>query len=87
MKYRPRNDCVLVRIIDKGHVRGIAVSDTSIHGKEFIVEAIGPQVDGLEIGDKVFMTGIQGEDYAPLPNDKTLMLIKQSNILVIVDED
>ena len=43
MIYKPRNDYVLVKIVDLGETpSGIATPQTSIHGKEFHVLADGP---------------------------------------------
>lgn len=80
----PRNDFVLVRICDLGMVRGVAMPEQAIHGKEFVVVAYGPDVKDLAIGDKVQMIGKMGEDYAPLPSHRDLIVIKQANIILRV---
>ena len=41
VKYRPRNDIVVIRQIDHGKTKsGIAISQISIQAKEFFVEAV-----------------------------------------------
>ena len=83
---RPRNDYCLIQIIDLGETpAGIAIPQISIEGKEFRVVAVGPQVEDLEPGDKVLMTGRQGIDYFPLPRSNDLFVIKQEHV-VLVDE-
>jgi hypothetical protein len=87
MRYIPRNDFVLFRLVDKGIVRGIVVPQISAQGKERIVEAIGPDVKDLHVGDKVYVIGSMNEDLVSLPNEPDLYLTKQSNVVVIVQED
>ena len=90
MIYRPRNDYVLIRTTQAGISKtGLAFPDISLQGKEHIVHAVGPAVEGLKVGEKVLMVGKMGEDYAYLPNSKDLFIIKQANIVLVyeVEED
>ena len=87
MKFRPRNENVLIRVRDLGKFKGIAMPDTAVQGKEYIVDAIGPKVEGLLVGDKVFMIGEFKADYDYLPHTKELLLIHQRNIAVIIEGD
>lgn len=83
MAWQPRNDSVLVRIIDLSVTpTGIQLPDASIEGKEFLVEAIGPTVKDLEPGDKVLMLGKQGVEFFPLPNSKNLIVLKQEYVVL-----
>ena len=85
--YCPRNDYVLVKIVDLGKSPGgVLTPQAAIEGKEFFVEAKGPDVKHLEVGDKVLMIGVLKEDYAYLPSSKDLILIKQANIPIIFKE-
>lgn len=79
----PRNDMALVRIVDIGQARGIAMPEVSIQGKEFIVVAVGPKVEKLESGDKVLMIGNVGDNYYPLPDCKDLIVIKETNCVLV----
>ncbi len=85
-KFIPRNDFVLFRLVDRQMVRGVYVPQISAQGKERIIEAIGPKVEDLKVGDKVFVIGQMGEDVVALPNDKDLFLTKQTNVVLIVEE-
>ena len=87
MIYKPRNDYVLVKIVDLGETpSGIATPQTSIHGKEFHVLAVGPKVDGLKVGDKVLMLGKVNVEYFQLPMAKDLIAIKQEHVVLVVDD-
>ncbi len=87
VRYRPRNDLVLVRKIDVGQTReGIMMPEVSIQGKKFQVEAMGPDVDDLDVGDFVMMIGKPGDDYYPLPNENDLIVIHQKNVALVVEE-
>lgn len=81
---KPRNDFVLVRIVSIGETEsGIQLPDYSIEGKEFVVDAIGPDVENLNVGDKILAIGTIGQDLVYLPRRKDLFLTKQNNIVVV----
>jgi len=87
VKFRPRNDFVLVKIIDLGvNEAGIAMPQMSIQGKRFEVVAIGPDVEDLHVGESVLMIGQVGDNYYPLPNSKDLLVIRQENVVLIFEE-
>lgn len=84
---RPRNDNVLVRIVEIGqNDAGIAIPQISIQGKEFRVVAVGKNVVDLEPGLKVLMIGRQGTEYFPLPNSTDLIIIDQKNVVLVYEE-
>lgn len=84
--YRPRNDLVLFEMIDKGQVRGVLMPQIAQQGKEKIVRAIGPTVEGLEVGDKVMVIGEIGQDVIVMPSDRGLFCTRQQNVFLIVEE-
>ena len=86
LKFVPRNDFVLFRLVDRQMVRGVYVPQVSAQGKERVIEAIGPKVEDLKVGDKVFVIGEVGVDVVALPNDKDLYLTKQINVVLVVEE-
>lgn len=85
--YKPRNDFVLVRVIDLGQLRGIHVPNISVEGKKYVVEAMGDAVKNLKVGDSVLMTGTVGVDWATLPGLSDLLIIKEANIVLVIEED
>ncbi len=83
--FRPRNDYVLIRIVEVGETpSGIAIPQISIEGKEFHIVALGPKVEDLKIGDKVLMVGQQGVDFFPLPRSKDLIMIREEHVVLVV---
>lgn len=87
IKYIPRNDFVLIRIIQLDESPGgIVLPQISLEGKQYVVEAIGPKVEDLQIGDRVLMIGTAGEDYGYVPNRMDLLVIKQANIVIVFRE-
>jgi len=87
MNYRPRNDIVVIKVVDKGKVRGIAMPDVAQEGKERIILAVGPKVEDLKVGDKVLVIGTPGQDLVRIPGELNLFLTKEVNVLVVVVED
>lgn len=86
MGYRCRNDFVLIRVINKGKAHGLAMPDKSAEGKERIVEAIGPKVEDLKVGDKVFVIGTNNQDVIALPGEVSLFLTREANVVLIVED-
>lgn len=86
-KYLPRSGFVLIRVkfIDTNE-QGVAVPQTSAEAKQYHVEAVGPGVKDVEVGDRVLMIGRPNEDYWQLPNSKDLILIKESCVAVVVKD-
>ena len=85
-RFLPRNTGVLVRITDKGQLRGIAIPEISIEGKEFTVVAIGPKVEGLKVGDKVLMRGVRGAEFFEIPFDKRLIFIEEKDVVLVIEK-
>ena len=83
--YRPRNDWVLIRIrnVDK-NAAGIVLPQISAQSKEFAVIAYGPDVQDLETGDKVVLSGMRDVTYFEVPAEPELILVKQENVVVVV---
>ena len=87
MKYRPRGDFVIYKVVDKGQVRGIAMPDAAAEGKQRVVVAKGPKVENLEVGDIILTCGQPGVDLTRLPEEHDLFITREANVvLVIVDE-
>ena len=86
--FKPRNDFALIRVTQLGSVGGIAVPDTAVQGKQFTVEAVGPKVEDLMVGDKVLMVGSQQTgDWSFLPNHRDLIIIREANIVLVYGDD
>lgn len=88
MQIHPRNDIVLVKEIVVETLGRLAVSQKSAQGKRFRVEAVGPDVEGLQEGDYVIIAGGQAKeniDWARLPQDSTLIACKQEAIWLTYD--
>lgn len=83
-KYLPRNDFVLVRLINVGKVGSLVVSDFAKEGKKLEVVAIGPHVKNLEEGDSVLIK--ESKEAFPLPNERDLFCVKEEDVAMVVKE-
>ena len=78
----PRNDYCVVRVKKRDvGPDGVELPDSSLEGKDFVIEAVGVDVDNLKKGDKVLMVGSKGEDWAFIPRSNELLVIKEANIV------
>ena len=85
--YRPRNERVILRRIQIGQTKaGVVLPDSAVEGKEYVVHAIGPKVEDLEEGDRVFITGVQNVDWAWLPGSHDLLIIHQMNVVLAFED-
>lgn len=75
VKYQAREGYAIIRRNKFDKVRGIAMPDISNDGKQFIIESVGPKVEGLEEGDEVMILGVKGQEYADLPGEPDLLVI------------
>jgi co-chaperonin GroES (HSP10) len=88
IKYIPRNDFVLIRMVKRQVTAlGVALPDKSRESTDLFIQAVGPDVTDLEIGDQVLAIGTPGEDLVLLPREKDLVMTKQANILCVVKEN
>lgn len=85
IRYRVRNDHVLIRVTRVEKVKGLFMPEASIEGHQYVVEEIGPEVKDIKKGDVVFVKGTPGKDIGTLPNDRTLLVASQENILVVME--
>ena len=82
---RPRNDCVLVKQQLRPDEAGkISLPQASLEAKEFLVMAIGGQVQDLNVGDKILMAGSVNVDYGFLPGSTELLVIREKNIMLVL---
>lgn len=86
MKYTPRNDFVLMRVEERT-VGKLHMPDKAQEGKATFVVACGPDVTGLEPGDRVLAIGTPGEDLVRLPGESRLFVTRQANVICVVGED
>ena len=84
MKFQPRNDWVLIRIVEVGVTeQGIAMPASAIEGKEFHVIAAGPDVKDLKPGNKVLMIGQDRVNYFKVPASKDLIVIREEHVVLV----
>lgn len=82
--YRMRNSNILIRMVRVEKMRGIFMPEASVGGHQFVVEEVGPDVKDLTPGDIVFVKGTPGKDIGTLPNDSSLMVAPQENVLLVM---
>lgn len=82
--YQAREDFVTFRAVKVDKVGNIVVPNISAEGEKYIIESIGPKVEGLSIGDEVCILGSHGQNYMIIPGTIDLAVTRQSNICVIV---
>ena len=88
MTYTPRNDWVLIRVnVREQSDGGVSLPQTSVEGKDFIVEGIGPDVESLSPGDRVFICGPTDLKYYDVPREQGLILIKQEHVALTMEEE
>lgn len=88
MKYRPRNDFVLLRRVKIDRTKeGLVMPDISEEGYITVIEAIGPTVEDLEVGDQVMAIGSPGVDLVVLKTDRNLFMTKEANVLVVLEKE
>ncbi len=86
INYKPRGDFVLFRVTKRDKVLGIAMPQQSEQSVERTIVACGPDVKDLNVGDKVLVCGTIGDSVVAIPNEKDLLLTRQSNVLVVLEE-
>lgn len=87
-KYVPRNDFVILRLVDGNASKGgVALPETSREGHKWYVVAFGPNVSGMEVGDRVLVIGTLGQDVILLPAERKLFTTKEANVLLVIKED
>ena len=85
--YKPRNDFVLFRVVPRKLVRGLAMPDRASEGKDIVIEAVGPKVEGLKVGDRVQAIGTNGQDLVSVPGESGLFLTREANVVLILEGD
>ena len=83
MKYVPRNDYVVIRLRQKPITDGIVYPSNSPESKEYVVHAVGPDVEYLEVGDIVQVIGQYKVDWDFLPGVQDLFVTKEQFIPIV----
>ncbi len=84
---RPRKDFVIIRIETVDKVNELYMPQNTLHGQRFKVEAIGPEVEDLKVGEQVLMTGQAGVDYSYIPNYPGLLVTKEGNVILVFEPE
>lgn len=89
MKYRPRNDLVLVRIqfLATDPATGVALPERSAEAAQFVVEETGPAVTDLKKGDLVEMRTSKVEEFSRLPRATDLFVTGQENVALVYEAE
>lgn len=79
--YTPRNDYVLLRVVQAGT---LPRPDVSAQNLEFIVVATGPGVTGLNALDRVHVNMMQGIPFYHVNVNKDLILVQEKHIIAVL---
>lgn len=85
--YHPRNDFVVIKAEKVGLVRGLEMPQTSAESERYVVQAVGPKVEGLQPGDVVLVIGEKGLNWSMIPRERDLFVTREENIIMKVTED
>lgn len=80
VRIHPYGDKVLVRMVKAALVRGMIMPDISQEGKQYVIEAVGPDVKRLKPGDKVLVSGVQDVHWSFLPGYSDLFIIGEKDV-------
>ena len=81
-RLRPRGEWVVVHRIRKGETAaGLVVAANADDAWDFYAHAVGPDVEGVEPGDRVVVQG--GARAQPIESLQTYALVEQEHILAV----
>lgn len=87
VRYKMRNDNILIRVEQVEKIGHIIMPEASYQGKRFVIEEVGPDVHDLKKGDVVFLKGEgleAGKDYGYLPNSHSLIQGPQRMVVCVL---
>lgn len=82
--FKPRNDIVLIRVnfLDLDPVTGLQLPQQSPEAVQYFVEAVGPKVESLLVGDRVEVLLEKGS-FSVVPRHKNLIIVREANIALV----
>lgn len=84
----PRSGYVLIRRFKSNEtLGGIQLPDAMAGSWRFYVEAFGPEVENLQVGDEVMLGAFERTPYFPLPdhlNQGDRMVVHQTTVLAVI---
>ena len=86
MKYRMRNNFVLIRVVDTGKVGSVLTPQKSAEGKTYYIEEFGDKVQGLAKGDQIFMLAAPGSAMF-VPGSTELFFTQEENVVLIYEKE
>ncbi len=87
MPLKPRNDFCLIRVSQADKQGGVHIPGMSQEAQRYHVEAIGPKVEDLKIGDRVLCTGKKDLDFSFIPGHSGLMIIRADNVVLVFEPE
>lgn len=83
---RPRNDFVIIREETVDMVRGLFMPQVTKEGKRQVVEAVGPKVEDLKVGDVCRIVGEpRSGHWSYLPGFQNLIICREECVVVVYD--
>jgi len=87
-RFKPRGKWVVIRRVVSDKTKGgIAVPSGSSEGNRFYVEAVGPDVGGLAVGNWIHVCADDGKGQVyPIPREKDLYIVNEKYLAIVVEE-
>lgn len=84
---KPRNKHVILHRSLVNERNGLIMPQNSAEAWKWTVVAMAEDVEHLNLGDSVWVTGKVGEDYAQIPGSTSLYIVNELCVLIVVGKE